>query len=79
MLDIHGQVLWALIKRGKELDETHIIVQPKPTQQEIAQMIGKARETVNRAINELEDAGYLTTKEKAIILRKEKLKRYWQG
>ena len=78
MFDIHGQVLRALIKRGKD-DGSHIIVQPRLTHQEIAQMIGKARETVSRAINELRDAGYLTVEGKAITLRKEKLKRYWQG
>lgn len=78
MFDIHGQVLRALIKRSKELDDGHIIVQPRPSHQEIAEMIGKARETVSRALTELKDAEYVSVEPRAFVLKKEKLKRYWQ-
>ena len=43
MFDIHGQVLRALIKLGSDQDESVIIVKPRPSHQELAQMIGKAR------------------------------------
>ena len=79
MFDIHGQVLRALVKRGRELDDTHIIVQPRPSHQEIAQMLGKARETVSRALTELRDAGYVVVDKDAITLKRDKLRRYWHG
>ena len=58
MFDVHGQVVRALITRSREDDGDRFIVRPKPTQDEIAQMIGRTRETVNRAIRELKKGNF---------------------
>ena len=52
---------------------------PRPTHQELAQMIGKSRETVSRAMGELKEADYLTVDRSSIVLQKTKLRRYWQA
>jgi CRP-like cAMP-binding protein len=78
MFDIHGQVIRALIKRGKERDAEHVHVRPRPSHQELAQMIGKSRETVSRALGDLQRAGYVTVDSRAFVLPKRKLRRYWQ-
>lgn len=79
MFDIHGQVLRMLVARGAELDESHIVVRPRPSHQEIAQMIGKSRETVSRALGELKEAGYITVEAASFTLKKDRLRRYWHG
>ena len=79
MFDIHGQVLRALIRRGREFDGSFIIVKPRPSHQELAQMIGKSRETVSRALGELKEAGYITVQRTSFTLKKDRLRRYWQG
>jgi CRP-like cAMP-binding protein len=78
MFDIHGQVIRALMTRARETNQSHIVIDPRPTHQEIAQMIGKQRETVTRALAELKDGGYLIVEDKVIILLRDKVKRYWQ-
>jgi CRP/FNR family cyclic AMP-dependent transcriptional regulator len=78
MCDVHGQVLRALVRRGRDRDAGHIVVEPRPSHQELAQMIGKSRETVTRALAELKDAGYVTVLRTQIAIRKVRVRRYWR-
>ena len=79
LFDADGQVLRALIRRSKELDESRWIVDPVPSQQEIADMIGKARETVSRSLERIRASGFVTVEGKTLVLWKQKLRRYWQS
>lgn len=71
LLDVYGRVARVLIdmakKDGKESDEG-ILIQERPTQQEIASMIGTSRETVSRVLSEFQRRGLLSLQGKKILL-----------
>jgi CRP/FNR family cyclic AMP-dependent transcriptional regulator len=67
-LDVYGRLARVLV----ETQNADGIIEEKLTQQEIADMVGASRETVNRIINELVAGGYIT-KEKGRIKIKKKL------
>ncbi len=55
-LDVYGRLSRVLI----ENQNADGIIEEKLTQQELADMVGSSRETVNRIINELVTGGYIT-------------------
>jgi CRP/FNR family cyclic AMP-dependent transcriptional regulator len=67
-LDVYGRLTRVLI----ENQSADGVIEDKLTQQELADMVGSSRETVNRIFNELVAGGYLT-KEKGRIKVKKKL------
>lgn len=71
LLDVYGRVARMLKdlaeKDGVETDEGTLI-RERPTQQEIASMIGTSRETVSRALNDFAKRGLITMNGKQIIL-----------
>jgi CRP/FNR family transcriptional regulator, cyclic AMP receptor protein len=74
LLDVFGRVARFLremaAKDGVETDEG-IVVKDRPTQQDIASMVGTSRETVSRAINEFARRGYLVLEGRDILFRRE--------
>lgn len=72
LLDVYGRVARMLReladKDGTEVDEG-ILIRERPTQQDIAAMIGTSRETVSRALNDFAKRGYVDMNGKAILLR----------
>lgn len=72
LLDVYGRVARFLKdlaeKDGMQTDEG-ILIRERPTQQEIASMIGTSRETVSRALNDFAKRGLLTMSGKQIFLR----------
>ncbi|MBS2031876.1 MAG: Crp/Fnr family transcriptional regulator [Deltaproteobacteria bacterium] len=72
LLDVFGRVarfLRELAKTdGKEVNEG-IEITKRPTQAEIAAMIGTSRETVSRALSEFQRRGFLDMTGKRIVLR----------
>jgi CRP/FNR family cyclic AMP-dependent transcriptional regulator len=67
-LDVYGRLARFLIE-NQNLDG---VIEEKLTQQELADMVGSSRETVNRIFNELVSGGYIT-KEKGRMVIKKKL------
>jgi CRP-like cAMP-binding protein len=72
LLDVYGRVARMLkdlaSKEGIQTDEGTLIKE-RPTQQEIASMIGTSRETVSRALNDFAKRGLVIMNGKQIILR----------
>jgi len=72
LLDVYGRVARLLTdlarKEGVETDEG-VLIKERPTQQEIASMIGTSRETVSRALNDFAKRGLIVIQGKQIILR----------
>jgi CRP-like cAMP-binding protein len=71
LLDVYGRVARVLIdmakKDGRDSDEG-IVIQERPTQQDIASMIGTSRETVSRVLSEFQRRGFLSMQGKTILL-----------
>ncbi|HET6345081.1 MAG TPA: Crp/Fnr family transcriptional regulator [Myxococcota bacterium] len=71
LLDVYSRVARVLIDLGQregESTEEGIMIRERPTQQELASMIGTSRETVSRALSELQRQGYLSMQGKAVLL-----------
>jgi CRP-like cAMP-binding protein len=71
LLDVYSRVARVLIDLGRregESTEEGIMIRERPTQQELASMIGTSRETVSRALSELQRQGYLSMQGKALLL-----------
>jgi len=72
LLDVYGRVarfLRELAKTDGEQSSGSVIIRARPTQQEIASMIGTSRETVSRALSEFQRRGFLELSGRRIILR----------
>lgn len=71
LLDVYGRVARVLIdlagKEGETSDEG-IIIRERPTQQDLASMIGTSRETVSRVLSEFQRRGFLSMQGKTIML-----------
>jgi CRP-like cAMP-binding protein len=74
LLDVYGRVARLLkelaAKEGVETVEGTLI-RERPTQQEIASMVGTSRETVSRALNDFARRGLVTMSGRQILLRRE--------
>jgi CRP/FNR family transcriptional regulator, cyclic AMP receptor protein len=62
LLDVYGRVAHMLLDLAKtdgEQTEDGVVIKDRPTQQNIAAMVGTSRETVSRALSEFQRRGYL--------------------
>lgn len=70
-LDVYGRVAHIMIdlaKRDGEEVEAGILIRERPTQQEIASMIGTSRETVSRVLSEFQRRGFVEMRGREILL-----------
>ncbi len=68
LLDVYGRVSQLLRRLADEDDR---VTNPKPTHQEIANMVGASREMVSRIMKELVIGGYVEQLPDALVLRKQ--------
>jgi CRP-like cAMP-binding protein len=71
MLDAYGRVARVLIELSEqhgEVTEEGILIKERPTQQDMASMIGTTRETVSRILSDFQKRGLLSTEGKTILL-----------
>tara|TARA_Y100001934_G_C12266667_1_gene732761 strand:- start:360 stop:1064 length:705 start_codon:yes stop_codon:yes gene_type:complete len=71
MLDVYGRVARILIDLSEKEGEPQaegILIKTRPTQQDMASMIGTTRETVSRVLSEFQKRGLLVTQGKSILL-----------
>lgn len=70
-LDVYGRVAHIMIdlakKDGEEVEEG-ILIRERPTQQDIASMIGTSRETVSRVLSEFQKRGFVEMRGREILL-----------
>ncbi|RMG10915.1 MAG: Crp/Fnr family transcriptional regulator [Deltaproteobacteria bacterium] len=72
LLDVYGRVarmLRELADRDGIETEEGILIRERPTQQDIAAMIGTSRETVSRALNDFAKRGFVEMSGRSILLR----------
>lgn len=71
LLDVYGRVAHIMIdlakKDGEEVEEG-ILIRERPTQQDIASMIGTSRETVSRVLSEFQKRGFVEMRGREILL-----------
>ena len=73
LLDVFGRLaakLRALAESDGEETEAGILIRQRPTQAEIAAMIGTSRETVSRALSELARRGDVVMSGKRLLIRR---------
>jgi len=73
LLDVFGRLaakLRSLAEREGEETEAGILIRQRPTQAEIAAMIGTSRETVSRALSELARRGDVVMTGKRLLIRR---------
>ena len=69
LMDVYGRLKSTLLTLSKEVNGIRI-VEPKPTQQKLANMIGASREMVSRILKNLKADGYIEISKTSIIIRK---------
>lgn len=65
--DVHGRVAHMLRQLARSRGD-QLVIEPKPTQQVIANMIGASREMVSRVLNEFERHGYIAVEGRRLTL-----------
>jgi len=71
LLDVYGRLAHVLIDLGKRDGTTTgagIFIRERPTQQDLASMVGTTRETVSRALSEFQRRGLIEMRGRALIL-----------
>jgi CRP/FNR family cyclic AMP-dependent transcriptional regulator len=69
LMDVYGRLRCTLMTLCKEVNNT-LLLEPKPTQQDFANMIGASREMVSRIFKDLKTDGYIETCKASITIRK---------
>jgi CRP/FNR family cyclic AMP-dependent transcriptional regulator len=72
LLDVYARVARAireLAQKQGEPAEGGLLIRERPTQQEMAGMIGTSRETVNRALSDFTRRGLLEMSGKTMLVR----------
>lgn len=67
--DVRVRIVHVLVEMGalvEEDGEEHLIVRERPTHQTLASMIGASRETVTRALSELEADGHIVVEDERV-------------
>ena len=67
LMDVYGRIAHTLLEMAVEENGVKIIKE-KLTHQDIARLVGSSREMVSRIMKDLVNGGYITTKDKQIII-----------
>ena len=67
LMDVYGRVARMLLDLAVERDGA-LVIEERPTQQEIANQIGACRETVSRTVSDLVRRGLLTPRGRSLLL-----------
>jgi len=81
-LDIPDRLLRVLLRLARtwgSLEQTRIVIRPRPTHEVLAQLVGCERETVTRTLKELQAVRLITVEGQSLILRERALGRLGIG
>ena len=74
LLDVYGRIAGALLQiarsEGKVIGD-RLVIDERPTQQDIASMAGASRETVSRVLNDLVKSGLITMEGKKVYINRD--------
>ncbi len=73
LMDVYGRVARALLEFADEDAEGRAVIRDKVSRQDLAKMVGASREMVSRVMKDLEERGFIETREDGSLLVKERL------
>ncbi|MEY4713439.1 MAG: hypothetical protein RIS88_2889 [Pseudomonadota bacterium] len=73
LMDVYGRVARALLEFAQPDREGQLAVRDRISRQDIAKMVGASREMVSRVMKDLEERGFVETREDGSMLIKEHL------
>jgi CRP/FNR family transcriptional regulator, cyclic AMP receptor protein len=80
MFDVYGRVLRCLLLLAQDTGQSsrsRMVIRPRPSISELAQMIGCERETVSRALKTLRSTGYITDVDRGIAVEQRAIAQYF--
>jgi len=73
LMDVYGRVARALLEFADENDGGDAVIRDKVSRQDLAKMVGASREMVSRVMKDLEERGFIETRDNGSLLVKERL------
>ena len=73
LLDVYGRVARALLESATPDRDGQLSIRTRLSRQDIAKMVGASREMVSRVMKDLEDRGFIETREDGTMLVKDRL------
>jgi CRP/FNR family cyclic AMP-dependent transcriptional regulator len=73
LMDVYGRVARALLEFASEDGTGNAVIRDKVSRQDLAKMVGASREMVSRVMKDLEERGFIETREDGSVLVKERL------
>jgi CRP/FNR family transcriptional regulator, cyclic AMP receptor protein len=73
LMDVYGRVARALLEFASEDGSGNAVIRDKVSRQDLAKMVGASREMVSRVMKDLEERGFIETREDGSVLVKERL------
>lgn len=73
LMDVYGRVAQALLGLAGQNDEGHSVIRTKVSRQDLAKLVGASREMVSRVMKDLEERGFIQTREDGSLLVKQRL------
>ncbi len=73
LVGVYGRVAKVLLDSAVKDDEGRLIIREKVSRQDLAKMVGASREMVSRVMKDLEERGFIETRDDGSVLVKERL------
>ena len=73
LMDVYGRVARALLEFAQPDREGNTVIRERISRQDIAKMVGASREMVSRVMKDLEDRGFIETREDGSMVVKDRL------
>ena len=73
LMDVYGRVARALLESATVDGAGSAVIRDKVSRQDLAKMVGASREMVSRVMKDLEDRGFIETREDGSMLIKDRL------
>ena len=73
LMDVYGRVAQALLGFAGQNDEGHSVIRTKVSRQDLAKLVGASREMVSRVMKDLEERGFIQTREDGSLWVKQRL------
>lgn len=73
LMDVYGRVARVLLESADENGEGLALIRDKVSRQDLAKMVGASREMVSRVMKDLEERGFIATRQDGSVLLTERL------